>query len=199
MTKFLIVIGMIFELISGQPHRELIKDISNPQQVFWRDMDHVIFVKESDIFEFDIVEKTLRNIGSREPNEFVGLDNDKNIVLCKIEHFLIDSEDEFSTIFTINGKVIKIFPTIRPISLKEDTIVAMTALDFLEQHYYEISIANGEIKEIEKPKNISDVKDKTLYIQKDIVGNLYLNYDTRRLLKYAIRILKHQLDLALKL
>jgi len=191
MDRFLIVIGMVFELISGQPHRELIPNITNPQQVLWKDMDHVIFVKDAEIFEYNIVEKTLENIGTREPNEFVGLDGNKNIVLCGIEHFLINSKDEFSTIFTINGKELKLFPTIQPISLKEDTIVAMTALDFLEQHYYEISIASGEMKEIDQPK---DIEYQTLYVQKDFLGNVYLNYDTRELFRYSIRTLKHRLD-----
>jgi hypothetical protein len=191
MEKILIVLGMIFELISGQPHRELIPNIVNPQQVIWKDMDHVIFVKDADIFEYNTVEKKLENIGTRKPNEFVGLDGNKNIVLCGIEHFLINSKDEFSTIFTINGKELKFFPTIRPISLDSDTILAVTALDFLEQHYYEISIANGEMKEIDQTK---DIEYQTLYVQKDFLGNVYLNYDTRELFRYAIRTLKHQLD-----
>ncbi len=190
MERILIVLGMIFELISGQPHRELIPNITNPQQVLWTDMGHVVFVKDADIFEYDIVEKTLENIGIREPNEFVGLDKDGNIVLCGIEHFLINSKDEFSTVFTINGKELKFFPTIRPISLDGDTIIAVTALDFLEQHYYEISITSGEIIEIDQPKNI---EFQTLSIQKDILGNVYLNYDTRELFRYAIHTLKHQL------
>lgn len=193
MEKLLIVLGMIFELISGQPHRELIPNITNPQQVIWKDMDHVIFVKDADISEYDVVEKTLENIGTREPNEFVGLDENGNIVLCGIEHFMIDSKDEFSTVFTVNAKDLKFFPTIRPISLKGDTIIAVTAMDFLEQHYYEISITSGDIKEIEEPKNIQGIRDKRMYIQKDILGNIYLNYDTRELLRYFIRILKLQL------
>jgi len=196
MEKILIVIGMIFELISGQPHRELIPNITNPQQIIWKDIDHMLFVKDADIFEYNVVEKTLENIGTRKPNEFVGLDENGNIVLCGIEHFIIDSEDEFSTVFTVNGKELKFFPTIRPISVIGDTIVAMTAMDFLEQHYYKISIASGEIKEIEEPKNISDDNNENmaLYVQKDMLGNVYLNYDTRELFRYAIRTLAHRLD-----
>jgi len=195
MDKFVMVIGMILELISGQQHRELIPNITNPQQVIWKDMDHVIFVKDADIFEYNTVEKTLENIGTRKSNQFVGLDENRDIVLCGIEHFMITSKEEFSTVFTINGKELKFFPTIRPISLKGDTIVAVTALDFLEQHYYEISIDSGEINEIEEPKNISNtlIKNMVLYVQTDILGNVYLNYDTRELLKYSIRILKPQL------
>lgn len=191
MDKMLIVMGMVFELISGQPHRELIPNIVNPQQVLWKDMDHIIFVKDADIFEYNVVEKTLENIGTRKQNEFVGLDENGNIVLCGIEHFLINSKDEFSTIFTINGKELKFFPTIRPISLDGDTILAITALDFLEQHYYEISISSGEMKEIDQPK---DIEYQTLYVQKDFLGNVYLSYDTRELFRYSIRTLKHQLD-----
>ncbi len=195
MDKFLIVIGMAFELISGQPHRGLIPNIVNPQQVIWKDMDHVIFVKDADIFEYDIAEKTLENIGTRKPNEFVGLDRNKGIVLCGIEHFLINSKEEFSTIFTIDGKELRFFPTIRPILLKGDKIIAMTAMDFLEQHYYEISIESGDMKEIDEPKNIysSNLENMTLYVQTDVLGNVSLNYDTRELFKYSIRILRLQL------
>lgn len=191
MEKILIVMGMIFELISGQPHRELISNIVNPQQVLWRDMDHVVFVKDADIFEYNIVEKTLKNVGTRKHNEFVGLDENRDIILCGIEHFIINSKEEFSTVFTIHGKELEFFPTIRPISLKGNTIIAVTALDFLEQHYYEISIDSGEMKEIDQPK---DIEYQTLYVQKDILGNMYLNYDTRELFRYAIRTLAHLLD-----
>lgn len=190
--KILIVISLIFELISGQSHRELIPNITNPQQIIWKDMDHVIFVKDENILEYDITEKSFLNVGTRKPNEFVGLDTNGDITLCGIEHFFINSEDEFSTLFTVKEKDLKFFPTIRPISLNGDIIIAMTALDFLEQHYYEISISSGEMKEIEEPKDINGVEDKTLYIEKDILGNMYLNYDTRELFKYSIRILKHR-------
>lgn len=184
MDKILIVLGMVFELISGQPHRELIPDIINPQQVIWKDINHVIFVKDADIFEYDIVEKTLENIGTREPNEFVGLDENSDIILCGIQHYIINSKDEFSTVFTINGKELKFFPTIKPISLKGDTIIAMTAMDFLEQHYYEISIASGEREEIEKP---GDTEDRALYIEEDMHGNAYLNYNTRDILRIFLQ------------
>lgn len=189
-NRIIIVISLAFELISGQVHRELIPDIVNPQQILWKDMAHVIFVKDENILEYDITEKSFLNVGTRRPNEFVGLDENGNITLCGIEHFLINSEDEFSTTFTVNGKDLKFFPTVKPISLNGDTIIAMTALDFLEQHYYEISVLSGEMKEIEKP-NITI--EKIIYIEKDILGNIYLNYNTRELFKYSIRILKPQL------
>lgn len=183
-SKILIVFLTAFELISGQPHRELIPNIVAPQQIIWRDMEHVIFVKDEDILEFNSIEKTLTNIESRQPNEFVGLDENENIVICGIQHFIIDSEDEFSTIFTINGKELKFFPTIRPISLKGDTIIAMTALDFLEQNYYEISISSGEMKKIEEP-NYTEIK--ALYIEEDLQGNVYLNYNVRDILRIFLQ------------
>lgn len=184
MDKLVIFIGMIFELISGQPHRELIPSIVDPQQIIWKDMGHVIFVKDEDIFEYDIVKKTLENIGTRKPNEFVGLDAEKNIVLCGIEHFIINSKAEFSTVFTVNGKELRFFPTIKPIALNGDTIIAKTAMDFLEQHYYEISIANGEMKEIEEPK---DTNERVLYMEKDVLGNVYLNYKARDILRIFLQ------------
>ncbi|HAM96927.1 TPA: hypothetical protein DCP76_04000, partial [Patescibacteria group bacterium] len=117
-SRLLIVISLIAELISGQSHSELIPNISSPQQIIWKDINHVIFVKDADVFEFDIIEKTLENIGKRKPNEFLGLNENGNIVLCGIEHFMINSMEEFSTVFTIDGKELKFFPTIRPIYLK---------------------------------------------------------------------------------
>ena len=44
-SRLLIVIPLVAELISGQSHRDLIPDISSPQQVIWKDINHVIFVK----------------------------------------------------------------------------------------------------------------------------------------------------------
>jgi len=178
--KILIVISTALELISGQSHRELIPEITAPQQIFWKNPENVIFVKDSDIFEFNIVKRSLSKIGNREPNEFVGLDENKAIILCRIEHFIIDSEDEFSTLFTIQDKELRFFPTIRPISLDGDTIIAMTALDFLEQHYYEISISRGDMKEISIPEA---TEKGPIYIEEDTLGNVYLNYNARDLLK----------------
>ena len=180
-------------LISGETYTRLIPNITNPEQVIWEDMGHVIFVKDENIFEYDILKDGMTKVGERKLNEFVGMGEDGNLVLCEINHFIVNSKDEFSTVFNVNGKELKFFPTIRPISLEGDIIIAMTAMDFLEQHYYEISIARGEIKEIQEPNSSNDSGNKAIYIEVDDWGDVYLNYDTRKLFKYSIRILKLQL------
>ena len=180
-------------LISGETYTRLIPNITNAEQVIWEDMGHVIFVKDENIFEYDILKDGMTKVGERKLNEFVGIGEDGNLVLCEINHFIVNSKDEFSTVFNVNGKELKFFPTIRPISLEGDIIIAMTAMDFLEQHYYEISIARGEIKEIQEPNSSNDSGNKAIYIEVDDWGDVYLNYDTRKLFKYSIRILKLQL------
>lgn len=180
---FMKIIGIIFaliaEFVSGDTHTELIPNITNPQQIFWRDSRNVVLVKDMDIFELDVFTNEMKNIGSKEPNDFVGLDENGNISLCNIEHVIIDSMDDFSTIFRINGKELKFFPTIRPISFEGDTILAVTALDFLEQHYYEISVSEGSIVEIKNPEE--EEENDNLYIEEDIFGNVYLNYNIREI------------------
>lgn len=152
----------------------MVENISNPQQVIWRSMNEVVFVKDENIFLYIVPTKKISIIGNRENNEFVGLDSKGDILLCSIEHYIITSPSEFSTKFSVLGKELYFFETIRPIFLTEEKIVAVTALDFLEQHYYEIEIQSGEKKEIGEPKVKKYVWDRDRYIVKDIFGNLYV-------------------------
>lgn len=166
-------------LISGETYTRLIPNITNPEQVIWEDMGHVIFVKDENIFEYDILKDGMTKVGERKVNEFVGMGEDGNLVLCEINHFIVNSKDEFSTVFMVNGKELKFFPTIRPISLRGDIIVAKTALDFLEQHYYEIHISDGSIREIPRP---TDIKSG-LEIYEDISGDVFIRLDLRKFLR----------------
>lgn len=168
-----------------------------PQQVIWSNQMDVILVQDEHIFKMNIFTKDIKEIGTRKPNDFVGIDKEGNIILCSIEHFVINSKDEYSTIFKIDEKELKFFPTIRPISFNGNTIIAVTALDILEQHYYEIDVTTGSIKEIPHPAYI---KNRYEYIEEDVFGNTYLNYNPYGLLKdIVIHISEHLLDLTLQL
>lgn len=170
------IFTILLTLISGSTYTRLIPNITSPEQIIWEDIDHVIFVKDENIFEYDILRDDMTKVGERKENEFVGLGDDGNLILCEIEHFAINSKDEFSTVFTIDGKELKFFPTIRPISLKGDTIIAITALDFLEKHYYEIHISDGSMKEISRPGHI----ESGLGIKKNISGDVWIDLDLQK-------------------
>lgn len=161
-------------------YKERIENINSPQEIIWRDTYDVILVKDEYIFQYNMLNKKMWEIGKREPNDFVGIDENGDVVLCSIEHYMINSKEEYSTIFRVNGKELKFFPTIRPTTFRGDTITAVTALDFLEQHFYEITISTGEIKEVEEPKKSHN---DDLYIDEDIFGNVYINCDLRSMLK----------------
>lgn len=172
----------------------IIANITNPQQILSKKKNEIVLVKDRDIFLYRIKEKKSEKIAERSPNDFVGISKDGDILLCTIEHFLINSYDDFSTKFTIKNleegteKELKFFETIRPIYLDEEKIIAVTAEDVLEQHQYLIRLSDGYMQEsyMEKRKfpvkipedfdlkNLYYLKDG-VYILEDIFGNLYLN------------------------
>lgn len=170
-----------------------IANITNPQQVIFKNRDEIILIQDSDILIYHIAERRIEKIGEREPNDSVGVSSNGNIILCSIEHFLINSYDEYSTKFTIkelegdSKKEMEFFETIKPIYLDEKRIIAVTAMDFLQQHQYEINLSNGDMKEeifqkekvavrIPKGFNLKNAYlfNKDMYVMEDIFGNLYL-------------------------
>ena len=167
---------------------EIVENITNPQQVIWVSEDEVLFVKDEDIYKYIVSQHSSHIIAKRKENEFVGVDKEGNILLCEIEHRIISSYDEFSTVFKIKGKELYFFETIRPIYMDAERIVAVTALDFLEKHYYDINIHSGTILEkenTEKKKYLISIErniqvrkvyvwNEDRYIVEDIFGNLYL-------------------------
>lgn len=172
---------------------EVIENISSPHQVQWISNEDLLIVKEKDIFRYNIYSKNLERIGEREPNSFVSLDSKGELIFCEFEHFIINSPDEFSTIFRIKNskgeliKEMKIFETIRPIRMNESTIIAVTAMDFLEEHYYKIDIESEEKEEIAPPDKEDGfvipkyidarrvfVRERELYVIEDMRGNLIL-------------------------
>lgn len=172
----------------------MVANITSPQQVVWKSDDLIIFITDGDIWEYSISKDSSTNLGKREPNEFVGVGDDGQILLCTIEHFTISSPDEFSTRLVVKdtesdeSKEMYFFETIRPISLDSEKIIAVTAVDFLEQFFYEIDIESGDMREIEEPrKNIRqiyipeevvvkdiDFSDSGDYVIEDIFGNVYV-------------------------
>jgi hypothetical protein len=188
-----LILGLDFNSVKEiKKEVESVDNITNPQQEIWRGDDKIILVTEKDIWEYIIPERENKYIQQRESNQFVGIDKEGNILLCKIEHFTISSYGEFSTKFTIEKKEgrkeLHFFETIRPIYLSEKKMIAVTAMDFLEKHFYVIDIASGEMKEIEEPKKRkyklsfpkdidfkrSYMKNSNRYLIEDLFGNLYL-------------------------
>ncbi len=170
-----------------------IENITNPQQVIWRDDNRILFVLEEKLLEYSVEEETLTEIGQREPNEFLGIGENGEIIFCGIEHYIISSPDEFSTKFAIKipnqeKKDLYFFETIRPLFISEERIIAVTALDFLEENFYRIDIENGDKKQVPPlrkvkrkvlvPKDIqfkkAYVRNRERYVVEDIFGNVYL-------------------------
>jgi hypothetical protein len=166
----------------------IIANITNPQQVLSKKKNEIVLVKDRGIFLYRIKEKKSEKIAERNPNDFVGISKDGDILLCTIEHFLINSKFTIKNLKDETEKELKFFETIRPIYLDEEKIIAVTAEDFLEQHQYLIRLSDGYMQEsyMEKRKfpvkipedfnlkNLYYLKDG-VYILEDIFGNLYLN------------------------
>jgi len=172
----------------------LVEGITSPQQVLWFNEESILFVVDEKILQYDLIKRGYEKIGERKVNELVGKRKNGELLFCEFEHFTIYSEDEFSTIFRVKNskgeleKEFKFFETIRPVYMNEGYIVAVTAVDFLEQHAYKIDMTSGEKKEIYIPqkqifrpdipedisiRNIYEY-DKKIYVIEDIFGNVYI-------------------------
>lgn len=152
----LIILIQLFSSVYGKENViNQISDIQNPEQVLNYNNDFFVIVEQENIFKYYFDTKVLESITTRERNELVGLDSNNELQFCRFEHRMINSYDEFSTTFKIlnNQKEIvqtfDFFETIRPISLRGNILIAKTAVDFLEEHYYEINIETGLRKEID--------------------------------------------------
>jgi hypothetical protein len=170
-----------------------IENVTRPQQVIWGDDNRILFVLEDELLEYRVDEDTVTEIGEREPNQFVGIGRDDEIIFCDIEHYMISSPDEFSTKFTVRipnkkEKDLYFFETIRPLDINGERIMAVTALDFLEKNFYSIDIDNGEKKQMPQlkkvkrtvlvPKDIqfkkAYIRNRERYVVEDVFGNVYL-------------------------
>lgn len=193
------VIYLFSVLISGEITEYMVPNITDIQQVIYADIHRVLLVNEESILEVNVLKRDVKEIGRRGENEFVGYDN--SLMFCKIEHYIIQSEKEFSTKFTVlneQREVVKelyFFETIRPLYMDNNIVIATTAVDFLEKHFYKIYIESGDmeeifLKDIQKKENIVNVRE-------DVFGNIWVSYSTRDIL--LTRISMHLSGLVLQL
>jgi len=172
----------------------LVEGITSPQQVLIPNQESILFVQDDQIVQYDLDRRKYEKIGERKQNELVGVGGNGELLLCEFEHFTIYSENEFSSIFKIKNskgdieKEFKFFETIRPVYMNEEYVIAVTAVDFLEQHTYRIERGSGNKKEIFVPrkqifrpnipkyiliKNIYEYERK-VYVIEDLFGNVYI-------------------------
>lgn len=195
------VIYFLSVLISGERTEYMVANIVDIQQVIYVNTQRVLLVNEKEILEIDVLKRSVREIGEREGNEFVGYDD--GLISCRIEHYIIQSEKEFSTKFTVLDserevvKELSFFETIRPLYIDGNIIIATTAVDFLEKHFYKIDIASGEMEEIFL-KNIP-TKEHVINVSEDVFGNVWVSYSTRDITKMIIPMLKANLKTILKM
>jgi len=195
------VIYLLSVLISGERTEYMVPNIVDIQQVIHVDIHTVLLVNEESILEVDVLKKEVKEIGKRQKNEFVGYDS--SLMFCKIEHYIIQSEDEFSTRFTVLDsergviKGLSFFETIRPLYMDKNIIIATTAVDFLEKHFYKINIESGNMEEIflkDIPK-----QEMIVNVREDIFGNVWVSYSTREMTKIIIPMLRLNLKTILNM
>ena len=172
----------------------LVEGITSPQQVLIPNQKSILFVQDEQIVQYDLDRRKYEKIGERKQNELVGIGGNGELLFCEFEHFTIYSEDQFSSIFRVKNlegeieKELKFFETIRPVYMNDRNIIAVTAVDFLEQHTYRIEVDSGEKKEIFVPRkqlfrpdipkdilirNIYEYERK-VYVIEDLFGNVYI-------------------------
>lgn len=195
------VIYLFSVLISGERTEYIVPNVVDIQQVVYVNPIRVLLVNEGSLLEVDILNRSVKEIGAKEGNEFVGYDN--GLIFCKIEHYIIQSEDEFSTEFVVLDdkrevvKELRFFETIRPLYIDRDIIVATTAVDFLEKHFYKIDIESKDMEEIFL-ENIPR-KESVVNVREDVFGNVWVSYSMRDMVKIMIATLKPNLKTILNM
>ena len=195
------IIYLLFSLFSQERIEYMLPNIVDVQQIIEIAHSRVLLVNEGDILQVDVLGRKVKKVGERNGNEFVGYDN--GLLFCRIEHYIIDSEDEFSTKFTVLDeerdvvKEFQFFETIRPLYLDNNMIVATTAVDFLEKHFYKISVESGEMEEIFLDDLVR--KRNVTTIREDVFGNVWVSYSTRDMAKIMIATLKLNLKIMLNI
>ena len=195
------IIYLLFSLFSQERIEYMLPNIVDVQQIIEIAHSRVLLVNEGDILQVDVLGRKVKKVGERNGNEFVEYDN--GLLFCRIEHYVIDSEDEFSTKFTVLDeerdvvKEFQFFETIRPLYLDNNMIVATTAVDFLEKHFYKISVESGEMEEIFLDDLVR--KRNVTTIREDVFGNVWVSYSTRDMAKIMIATLKLNLKIMLNI
>jgi len=195
------VIYLLSVLISGERTEYMLPNIVGVQQILPITFERVLLVNEGEVLELNVISRSVKKIGQRESNEFVGYDN--GLIFCKIEHYIIQSEDEFSTKFVVlDGKrevvkELRFFETIRPLYIDKKIIIATTAVDFLEKHFYKIDIESKDMEEIFL-ENIPR-KESVVNVREDVFGNVWVSYSMRDMVKIMIATLKPNLKTILNM
>ena len=86
MENLLGIVLILFKLMFVHTDRFLVAGIRNPQQVLWRNDYEAILVQDMDIFRLNILTREQKEIGERQPNEFVGLNSKGELMFCEIQH-----------------------------------------------------------------------------------------------------------------
>lgn len=197
LTTLLSICATFLKEISTKYSIDIIDNVISPQQVLKLSQNELIFVVNEEVLLYKTDSKELEVIANRAPNEFIGINNGE-ILFCAFQHYTIDSPEQFSTKFLLYDskhnliKQFLFFETIRPIDIANNQIIAITAVDFLQQHKYSIDITSGERIEIaldtdeedstiedniRKPNdlNIKQIKKigESEYVIIDIFGNTY--------------------------
>ena len=195
------IIYLLFSLLSQEKVEYMLPNIVGVQQIIEISPNKVLLVNEKDILQLDVLSKDIKKLGERGGNEFVGYDN--GLLFCRIEHYIIDSEDEFSTKFTVLDEErdvvseLQFFETIRPLYIDNDIVIATTAVDFLERHFYKISVESGEMEEIFLEDLVK--KKNVVAVREDVFGNVWVSYSTRDMAKIMIATLKLNLKIMLNI
>lgn len=195
------VIYFLSVLISGDRTEYMVPNIVGVQQILPITFERVLLVNEGEVLELNVISRSVKKIGQRESNEFVGYDN--GLIFCKIEHYIIQSEKEFSTKLTVLDnkrkvvKELKFFETIRPLYIDKKIIIATTAVDFLEKHFYKIDIESKDMEEIFL-ENIPR-KESVVNVREDVFGNVWVSYSMRDMVKIMIATLKPNLKTILNM
>ncbi len=193
MTYLKTIYYILSLLISNREVSYTLPNVSDVDQIIYINEYTYLIVDDENIFELNVLRDSFEKIGQRKADEFVGYDNG-GLIYCKIEHFLIYSENDFSTkltVFDSNRNVVKelrYFETIRPIYIDDKYIYAVTALDFLEQHRYFINIQDGILNEREDyPKRVS----RLVTFNTDIFGNISIKYKLQNIIKRVLSTLSY--------
>lgn len=187
------ILKLFLAVISGTTIQFSVNGIVSPQQILQKDTQTLVFVDDGKIYELNLLSQELIFENEIQPNVFVGINEEGDLQYCEIAHFIIHSKEEFSTMFKVNGEQFSFFETIRPISWEGDRMIAVTALDFLEQHYYEIDTNTGEYHEVPHPP--FELHDSDLVVKEDVFGNMSVSYSPTRIL---VHLLGSTLQLALQ-
>lgn len=139
--------GILFYLYSNRKPETIymVSNIDSPKQVLWHN-NLLYIVSNGKYFQYDIQTRDLREIGTINENEIMGIIEDK-LEFVSYLNIEIQSEEEYATTMTIKGKEYKYHGTIRPLSIRDNQIIAIDNYPNSPERKYEIDITTGDIKD----------------------------------------------------